>query len=184
MRPLGGRFGASWGLFLASWGPLGASWWPLGGILGPLGGLLGPSGRILGWGARFFGSRSPFWAPCWACVWKPSLLLLLILSAAPFGPNLLRYWMLGFLAVRRRNPHHRQVTFPLPTDSSGRIGPLVLSSHSQVISLLLKLSYRRISLCVPPFNPDGRTDAPGTAQTHRLGTRRQAFCWCKRDWTP
>ena len=34
LRPLGGRFGASWGLFWASWEPLGASWGPLGSLLG------------------------------------------------------------------------------------------------------------------------------------------------------
>ena len=37
LKPLGSRFGASWGLFWASWGPLGASWGSLGASWGPLG---------------------------------------------------------------------------------------------------------------------------------------------------
>ena len=44
LRPLGGRFWASWGLFGASWGLLG----PLGGLLGAFGGLLGASCGFLG----------------------------------------------------------------------------------------------------------------------------------------
>ena len=79
-RPLGGRFGASWGLFWASWGPLlgllgpawgllgaswgllGASWGPLGGLWGPLGALLGPPGAP-GGGKLFL--RLNCWSPSW-----------------------------------------------------------------------------------------------------------------------
>ena len=63
MRPLGGCFGASWGLFWASWGPPGASWGPLGGPLGPLGGLSGLPEALLGRKARIFGPRSPSGPP-------------------------------------------------------------------------------------------------------------------------
>ena len=61
--PLGGRFGASWGLIWAFWGPLGASWGALMGLLGPLWGLLGPPWGILGRKARFFSFLSRSWAP-------------------------------------------------------------------------------------------------------------------------
>ena len=55
LKPLGGRFGAFWGLFWASWGPLG-------GLLGLLGTLLGAPGP-LGRRTRIFDSRSPSRAP-------------------------------------------------------------------------------------------------------------------------
>ena len=81
-RPLGGRFGASWGLFGVSWRPLGASserlgdlwgllgpsWWerfemsvrirPLGPLLGLSSAVLGPSWAVLG---LSWGPHGPSW---------------------------------------------------------------------------------------------------------------------------
>ena len=48
LRPLGGCFGASWGLFWVSSGPLGAFWGPLGGFLGASWGPEGASWAPLG----------------------------------------------------------------------------------------------------------------------------------------
>ena len=69
LKPLGGRFGASWGLSGAFWGLVGAS-------LGPRGALFGPLGALSGRKARFLNFWSPSWAslgavlgPFWAILW-------------------------------------------------------------------------------------------------------------------
>ena len=63
LRPLGSRFGASWGLFWVSWGLLGASW----GLLGASWGLLEAS-----WGGRFgFSVRVPPLGPLLGPSWGP-----------------------------------------------------------------------------------------------------------------
>ena len=80
-RPLGGRFGASWGLIWAFWGPLGASWGALGGLLGPLWGLLRPPWGSFGRKTRFFSFFPPL-GPLLGPSWSP-----LGPSWAPLGPS-------------------------------------------------------------------------------------------------
>eukprot|EP00959_Pyramimonas_sp_CCMP1952_P400587 8393853-Pyramimonas_sp.AAC.1 len=81
LRPLGGRFGASWGLFWALGGPLGASW-----------GFLGVLGASWGRGIEIF-VRAPRLGPLpgsrlGALVGRLSLLggFLGRLGAKPLGP--------------------------------------------------------------------------------------------------
>jgi len=61
LRPLGSRFGASWGLFWASWGLLG--------LLGASWGLLGASWRPLGAEGSDFRFVFPFLGLSWGRLW-------------------------------------------------------------------------------------------------------------------